>query len=771
MPEHLPAAERYRGFDLRSVCWGYREIFEESIEGLFSEGLIGDERTEVTEAFFGLLKNADQSCYDYLLKQFLAALTPQNRWIFDIPSVFQDIVETGHSLAERKLYFGIGFFRTLGEGGVGDTPARVRQALALCRQLSAIDDELAYSLLRGYGRLYPRLTDDELQRYVNEGLRIYSANAVAGRRFMSAEGKASENIIQMLTQECRLDSVRASLQRLLRALAGQEVEVDDFGKLDADNLLERGSRMIVLYRWLYLPAKIRHFPATARNRDWYRLCAVVAASMLSEKTFSALHGHPEYETAVDLVGPDIARLNVFTMLEYLRGLRGARVNWPGCRRLIDFGLRTEFTERQPGNAAEALFMDAAAVNPQTAAARWLVGTADTLVNAFATAEILVDPATREFIDMHPDLGAAPMRPYAFLPDFLFPGTVGTPAPDSRIADMKDAARTTRPKNRPHEQGDVATAEREEHGSEQGGDEGQENNVAIARFWYPEWNQAESEYLDNWCGVIVRQAETTGSTRLPQILEQTTRQVRHIFERIKPDLARTERRLPDGDGVDTDRLVSYRVLCRGDADPRIDFYERPMIRCRDLAVLVLLDLSSSTGEKAGTEKVLEIEKHAALILGQGLSALGDRFAVAGFSSRGRETCEYEVFKSFEANWDESVRARIMGAYPRNSTRIGAALRHSGYILSRVEARQRLVLLVTDGKPMDAGYDPKSRYAQHDVRMACEENERQSVCTFAISTEENSQADMEIMFSHRRYVILPDIRRLPDVLPRLYLRVTV
>ena len=74
-------------------------------------------------------------------------------------------------------------------------------------------------------------------------------------------------------------------------------------------------------------------------------------------------------------------------------------------------------------------------------------------------------------------------------------------------------------------------------------------------------------------------------------------------------------------------------------------------------------------------------------------------------------------------------------------------------------------------MDQDYDPTTRYAQHDVRMACEENARQDIHTFAISTEENSLADMEIMFPRRRFVILPSIGQLPRILPQLYLRLAL
>jgi len=52
------------------------------------------------------------------------------------------------------------------------------------------------------------------------------------------------------------------------------------------------------------------------------------------------------------------------------------------------------------------------------------------------------------------------------------------------------------------------------------------------------------------------------------------------------------------------------------------------------------------------------------------------------------------------------------------------------------------------------------------MACLGNLRRDIVTVGISTEENTLADMELMFLHRRFALLPDIR----ALPRLYLRMT-
>jgi len=82
-PPEEATGDRYQGFCLRSVTWGYRKIFENAIEELFRQGYLGSQRQEVTARFFGLMKRADQSCFDHVLRQFLGALNPTNRWIMD----------------------------------------------------------------------------------------------------------------------------------------------------------------------------------------------------------------------------------------------------------------------------------------------------------------------------------------------------------------------------------------------------------------------------------------------------------------------------------------------------------------------------------------------------------------------------------------------------------------------------------------------------------------------------------------------------------------
>ena len=777
--DQTPAPTRYHGFSLKSVCWGYREIFREAIESLFREGLIGPNRRQVTAAVFDLLRRADQSHFDHVLKEFLGALSPRTRWLVELPGLFADVVELGGQLGRAKLHHGIGFFEALGRGGLGDTPGQVRDLLTHVRRLRQTDDELAMAFMKGYRRLVQRLAPDELARYIRAGLEVFERNRRSGLAFMEGTLKTSEVYIRSITRECRLEDVHGALTRLLRALVGRDVEVGDLGRLDSDDLYERGSSVVCLYKWLYLPARIRDFDGAAQNRDWYLLTAVAAAALLAEDSFPRVHGHPEYPTCRGLVGDEALRLNLFQIVEHVRALRRAARRWPGARRLIDFGLETEFARRPPATPADGLFFDAArrglgrpAPGDGTGAAdralEALIRVADASVNCFDTARRLDEPWAAEARTAYPGLDACSLRPAGFLPDFLFPGSVSAPPRDALVADLKRAAEGAK---RADDAGKASARRAAGQDDEpEGEEEGAEEAVA-ARYVYDEWSQEENDYRRDYCFLRESVPEPRGDAAIPSDIADEARRVSRVFQRFKPDLARREKYLRDGDVINPDLLLEYLVQRRREPSPRLRFYERPRINRRDLAVLVLLDSSGSTHEPAGPrDKIIDVEKHAALILGQGLASLGDRFAICGFHSSGREQCTYFVYKEFDQPWDRASIARVLSASPANSTRIGPALRHSGYRLARADARQRLVILITDGRPMDSGYDPNTRYAQYDVRMACEENLRQGVHTFAISTDENSLPDMELMFPGRRFAILSDIRQLLRVLPRAYIRIT-
>ena len=770
-PADQPAHEH--GFSLRSVTWGYRDIFRETIEELYREGHLGRHRQQVTESFFNLLKQSDQSCYDHVLRQFLGALSPRNRWIMDLPGIFTDLVDLGATLADEKLYYGIRFFEAIADNRLGDSPEQLRNALTWMRQLWQSDHELAMAFLAGYDRLRNRLQPGEIEQYLDVARAIHHRSPESGYGFLRGELKTSETYIRSITRECRLADIDESLRTLLHALTGIDWEVTDLGQLDSDEVIERGSSTVAVTGHLYVSARCRHFDTSQANRNWYRLCAIAAAVAMLENSFAVIHGHGDYPTARKLSGEAPWRVNLFCNLEYARILRAAKRRWPGARRLIDWGLG-QHAEMLETTGPHQLLLDAMEDAKDSPALDTFRTTCDRTCSCFESADALNGMWTRDVLAAYPSLLADRFEPVAFLSDFLFPMGFAPGARDSLMADLKDASRA---KSEPEDGEQQATVSTETDATGESADEDEPGtDAAPAAYLYDEWDFTQNDYRPAWCHVHPHRVEPAPHAHPKKGWMEQARKVRRIFEQLKPELARREKYLPEGDQINTDQLVTYLVDRRREPSPRVRFYEKPRIQHRDLAVLLLLDVSGSTGESlegdSGSDggKVLDVEKQAAVILGQGLSSLGDRFAVCGFSSNGPQQCDFLTFKSFDDHWNDAI-PRILAAWPRSSTRIGPALRHAGWLLRQEPHRQRLIILVTDGKPQDQGYDPNTRYAQHDVRMACEENARRDVHTFGISTEENSQADMEIMFPHRRFVILPAIARLPRMLPELYLRLTL
>jgi nitric oxide reductase activation protein len=765
--------EQLQGFSLRDVCWGYRDIFARTIEGLFQDGLLGAGRVDASRHFFELLKLADRSCFDHVLKEFIAAINPRTRWIMDLPGVFAEVVTLGRELAECKLLHGVTFFQIWGEGGFGDTPREVRLLIGRMRRLREVDVNLAMAFLRGYAALRSRLQSREIDLYLDEGIRLHRHDPQHALSFMAGTTRRAEQTIRSITHECRLHDVQRELATLLRALVGDDVEIDHLGRLDSDDLIERGTSVVCLYRWLYVPIVFRHFDAREKNRAWYLLIAVIAAGMLTENSFPCLHGHPRYRTCADLVGDDVSRLNLLQIVEYVRVIERIRARWPGANKLLALGVETEFAHRPAVSAAERLLRECLTLRAAGSAAGSVVQQlARRSLNIFDTVALLDAGTIARLQRLLPGMGDRLLRAFSFLPDFLFPGQVSRPPQDRLIADLRDQAvrrNTALPAADTPPPTPIAAASECADRAKQGASKVAASPVP-ACFVYDEWCQAENDYYRAHCLLRELRPEPRAGAERPEGVDGDVRRVRQTFERIKPELVRKAKRLREGDEINNDRLLDYVVAKRKEPSPRIDFYARPLTSRRDLAVLVLLDVSGSTGGTEGRQKIIEIEKRTAFILGAGLAALGDTFAVCGFSSRGREHCEYSIYKDFAMPWNRTAIDTLLAAIPSNATRIGPALRHSGAKLAQCENRQRLIVLVTDGKPMDNGYDPNTRYAQYDIRKACGENARRGIQTFAISTEENTRADMELMFPRGRFVILPDMRRLPALLPKLYLRIT-
>ena len=299
-------------------------------------------------------------------------------------------------------------------------------------------------------------------------------------------------------------------------------------------------------------------------------------------------------------------------------------------------------------------------------------------------------------------------------------------------------------------------------------------LSVAR--YPEWDEQIGDYRPRWCTVWERQASGSAGVFVDAVLAEhgpMVRRLRREFQLMRPAGLGKERRAREGGAVDLDALVGELVDARLGRPGEGRVYLRRVRKERDVAVAFLVDQSASTRELVveGGKSVIEVEKESLVLLAEALEALGDRYGIFGFSGRGRQMVTFDVFKDFEERWDETVRGRIGAMTYRMENRDGAAIRHATMRLAKVDAKVRLLVLLSDGKPLDCGCDLyQAAYAQADTRMALREAREHGVDPFCITVDPSGAEYVGAMYGDVRYAVIESVEQLPARLPAIYRRLT-
>lgn len=302
----------------------------------------------------------------------------------------------------------------------------------------------------------------------------------------------------------------------------------------------------------------------------------------------------------------------------------------------------------------------------------------------------------------------------------------------------------------------------------------EAGLSVAR--YPEWDEQIGDYRPRWCTVWERRAQGSAGAFVDSVLAEqagTVRRLRREFQLLRPAGLGTERRAREGEGVDLDALVGELVDQRAGRPGEGRVYLRRIRRERDVAVAFLVDQSASTRELVadGGKPIIEVEKESLVLLCEALEALGDRYGIFGFSGRGRQMVTFDVFKDFDDRWGPQVKDRIGAMSYRMENRDGAAIRHATRRLARIDCKVRLLVLLSDGKPLDCGCDLyQAAYAQADTRMALREARTHGVHPFCITVDPAGGEYLGGIYGDVRYTVIDSVEQLPTRLPAIYRRLT-
>jgi len=312
--------------------------------------------------------------------------------------------------------------------------------------------------------------------------------------------------------------------------------------------------------------------------------------------------------------------------------------------------------------------------------------------------------------------------------------------------------------------------------EQGLEEGE------VAFNYDEWDRELVDHRVGWCRVIEKKVKHGSRDFVDETRERyrgVVSSIRHQFQLMKPEnLARITNEL-DGEDYDLNAVVDFFIDRRADGQQSERIYTKRLRRRRDVAVSFLLDQSSSTARTIGRHplqpythpgrRIIEIEKEGLVLMSEALEAVGDVYAINGFTSEGRRNVKFYVLKDFQEHYSDEVMRRIGGITYQNNTRLGAAIRHATTKLEKQEARTRLLIVLSDGRPYDHDYGD-ARYAREDTREALIDAKTRGITPFCITIDRESESELRDLYGEIGYTIIDDIMTLPERLPGIYRRLT-
>lgn len=292
--------------------------------------------------------------------------------------------------------------------------------------------------------------------------------------------------------------------------------------------------------------------------------------------------------------------------------------------------------------------------------------------------------------------------------------------------------------------------------------------------YAEWDYSTSTFKPDWVSVYESIHPSGKSSVIDAILEKhkdLAKLLKQIMDKLKPQNMVRVRYQEEGSELDLDvairSLIDYK--CGSQPDPRINMSHKH--DGRDIAVMILLDLSASLNDKAeGSEQtILELSQEAVSLLAWTIDQLGDKYAIAGFHSDTRHNVRYYHLKGYSESFDDTSKGRLAAMEAGFSTRMGGAIRHASHYLEAQQADKKLMLILTDGEPSDIDVDDE-QYLISDTKKAVDEISSKGMHSYCISLDKKADEYISDIFGVGGYTVIDHVEKLPEKLPLLFASLT-
>jgi nitric oxide reductase NorD protein len=288
------------------------------------------------------------------------------------------------------------------------------------------------------------------------------------------------------------------------------------------------------------------------------------------------------------------------------------------------------------------------------------------------------------------------------------------------------------------------------------------------FFLDEWDYKKNAYLINY--VKIKPIITTNiqAIQIPKRLTKIVKRVQSELDLMELDRIK-KTNLSYGDEVNIDSWIDYQGHQNKEGHNQ-KFFETFEKKTRDMSTLILADVSLSTEAGITSEiRVIDMIKDGLMVFSEALERLEDRFAIYAFSSLKNTNVRFHIIKNFKEKYSNLILGRIDAIKPGYYTRLGAAIRESAKILNNQKSANKLLLIVSDGKPNDVDrYD--GRYGIEDTKKAIMEAKKKGITPFCVTIDLEAKDYLTHLFGKNGFVVIRDTKKLPKVLPEIYMNLT-
>lgn len=286
-------------------------------------------------------------------------------------------------------------------------------------------------------------------------------------------------------------------------------------------------------------------------------------------------------------------------------------------------------------------------------------------------------------------------------------------------------------------------------------------------FYDEWDYRRAAWRRDWCHLYEMKTPVGDHEWVDGVRRRHAhliRSIRRRFEALRGE-DKPQRRQFEGEEIDLDAQVEARADRKGGSEPSPRLFVHRRRVERSLAVMFMVDMSGST-----KGWVNYAERESLVLLCEAIEALGDRYAIYGFSGWTRTHCDIYPVKRFEDRYDAEARARIAGIEAKDYTRMGVAVRHLCGLLARQSTRHKLLVTLSDGRPDDYGDEYRGRYGIEDTRRALLEARERGIRSYCVTIDRHGADYLPQLYGPAHYSVIDDAKKLPQKVAEIYRKLT-